>query len=65
MRKNDLTGRSTTEEKPRRERRGLTKKRRAKSPLGIKLSIEESSNLHVEDLGAETRVREREIRREN
>jgi hypothetical protein len=43
----------------------LTIERRTKSPLEIKLSMEESSSHHGEDLGAETRAWEREIRREN
>jgi hypothetical protein len=61
-----LTDRSTMEETTfERERGELTKERRTKSPLEIKLSMEESSNRHREDLGAETRAWEREIRREN
>jgi hypothetical protein len=43
----------------------LTMKRRTKSPLEIKLSTEEISNHHGEDLGAESRVRKEKERREN
>jgi hypothetical protein len=43
----------------------LTTERRTKSPLEIKLSMEESSNHHGEDLGAESRVRKEKKRREN
>jgi hypothetical protein len=62
-----LTGRSTMEEKTLgREREGESLSRRGpKTPLEIKLSMEESSNHHREDLGAETCAWERDIRREN
>jgi hypothetical protein len=43
----------------------LTMERRTKSPLEIKLFTEESSNHHVEDLGAESRARKKKKRREN
>jgi hypothetical protein len=39
----------------------LTTERRTKSPLEIKLSIEQSSNHHGEDLGAESSVRESDL----
>jgi hypothetical protein len=41
----------------------LTTERRTKSQLKIKLSMEESSSRHGEDLGAKTRAWERENRR--
>jgi hypothetical protein len=41
----------------------LTTERRTKSPLKIKLSMEESSSRHGEDLGAKTCAWERENQR--
>jgi hypothetical protein len=43
----------------------LTTERGTKSPLEIKLSTEESSNCHGEDLGAESRTWKEKKRREN
>jgi hypothetical protein len=43
----------------------LTTERRTKSPLEIKLSMEESSNRHGEDLGAESRAWKEKKQREN
>jgi hypothetical protein len=51
------------EEKTLERERGikLTKERRTKSPLEVKLFTKESSNHHGEDLGAEFRARDRKI----
>jgi hypothetical protein len=46
-------------------RKTLTTERRTKSPLEIKLSTEESSNSHGEDLGAESRTWKEKKQREN
>jgi hypothetical protein len=43
----------------------LTTERRTKSPLEMKLSTEESSNHHGEDLGAKSHARKEKKRREN
>jgi hypothetical protein len=51
--------------KPKRRWGRLTTERRTKSPLEIKLSTEESSNFHVEDLGAESRAWKEKKQREN
>jgi hypothetical protein len=43
----------------------VTTERRTKSPLEIKLSMEESSNHHGEELGAESYTWKEKKRREN
>jgi hypothetical protein len=65
VRRVGLTDRAKMKETNKEMGKTLTTKRRIKSPLEIKLSMEESSSRHGEDLGAETHDWEREIRREN
>jgi hypothetical protein len=66
VRRAGLTGRAKKMKETNKEMgKTLTTERRTKSPLEIKLSMEESSNHHGEDLGAESRVRKEKKRREN
>jgi hypothetical protein len=65
VRRVGLTGRAKMKETDKEMWKTLTMERRTKSPLEIKLSMEESSNRHGEDLGAESRMRKENERREN
>jgi hypothetical protein len=64
VRRVGLTGRAKMKETDKEMGKTLTMERRTKSPLEIKLSMEESSNRHGEDLGAESRMRKENERRE-
>jgi hypothetical protein len=61
IRRVGLTGRAKMKETDKEIGKTLTTERRTKSPLEIKLSTEESSSRHGDDLGAETRAWEIEI----
>jgi hypothetical protein len=61
VRRVGLIGRAKMKETDKEMGKTLTTERRTKSPLEIKLSTEESSSHHGEDLGAETRAWEREF----
>jgi hypothetical protein len=64
VRRVGLTGRAKMKETDKEMGKTLTMERRTKSPLEIKLSMEESSNHHGEDLGAESHMRKENKRRE-
>jgi hypothetical protein len=64
VRRVGLTGRAKMKEIDKEMGKTLTTERRTKFPLEIKLSMEESSSHHGEDLGAETHAWESEIQRE-